>query len=100
MSATPQSIDLTSYVAGTPVASSERLEVRNPYNNQRVGSVTLATRVQTESAIQAGLQGGTALTRYQRSAILDRAATVGGTSRGIRATHHGRVGIVHPRDPI
>ena len=47
MSVTPQSLDLTSYVAGTPIASSERLEVRNPYNNQRVGSVTLATRAQT-----------------------------------------------------
>lgn len=73
MSATPQSLDLTSYVAGNPIASSERLEVRNPYNSQRVGSVTLATRSQTEAAIQAGLQGGASLTRYQRSAILDRA---------------------------
>ena len=73
MSATPQSLDLNSYVAGTPIASSERLEVRNPYSNQRVGSVTLATRAQTEAAIQAGLGGGTPLTRYQRSAILDRA---------------------------
>lgn len=73
MSVTPQSLDLPSYVAGTPIASSERLEVRNPYSNQRVGSVTLATRAQTEAAIQAGLQGGTPLTRYQRSTILDRA---------------------------
>ncbi len=73
MSVTPQSLDLPSYVAGTPIASSERLEVRNPYNNQRVGSVTLATRAQTEAAIQAGLQGGAPLTRYQRSTILDRA---------------------------
>ena len=73
MSVTPQSLDLTSYVAGTPIASSERLEVRNPYSNQRVGSVTLATRAQTEAAIQAGLQGGAPLTRYQRSTILDRA---------------------------
>ena len=44
MSTTPQSLDLTSYVAGTSIASSERLEVRNPYNNHRVGSVTLAMR--------------------------------------------------------
>ena len=28
MSTTPQSLDLTSYVAGTPIASSERLEGR------------------------------------------------------------------------
>lgn len=75
MNSTPaaKSLDLPCYVAGAPVADGERLEVRNPYNNQLVGSVALATRAHTEAAIQAARAGCAPLTRYQRSAILDRA---------------------------
>src|SRR6266487_4255193 len=66
-------LDLPCYVAGAPVTDSERLEVRNPYNNHVVGTVALATGAHTEAAIQAALAGRAALTRWQRSAILDRA---------------------------
>ncbi len=68
-----QSLDLSCYVAGKPVKGGERMEVRNPYNNQPVGSVGLATRADTEAAMQAALASPLTLTRYERSSILDRA---------------------------
>ncbi len=75
MNPTPaaKSLDLPCYVAGAPVADGNRLEIRNPYNNHLVGSVALATHAHTEAAIRAALAGRAALTRWQRSAILDRA---------------------------
>jgi aldehyde dehydrogenase (NAD+) len=75
MNPTPaaKSLDLPCYVAGGPISGGGRLEVRNPYNNQVVGSVALATGAHTEAAIQAALVGGAQLTRWQRSAILERA---------------------------
>jgi len=68
-----QPLELACYVAGRPVEGVDRLEIRNPYNNQPVGRVALATGADTEAAIQAALAGSPALTRHQRSAILDRA---------------------------
>jgi putative phosphonoacetaldehyde dehydrogenase len=68
-----QPLDLACCVAGQPVKAGSRLPIRNPYNNQLVGSVALATRADTEAAVQAALAGGPTLTRYERSAVLDRA---------------------------
>ena len=49
------------------------MQVVNPYTQQPVGSVALATRSDTEAAIEAALAGGPVLTRYQRSTLLERA---------------------------
>ena len=64
---------MTSYVAGTPVQNDSILEVKSPYDNRVVGAVTLANASHVEQAIQAGLKGGKALTRYDRFSILDKA---------------------------
>ena len=64
---------MTSYVAGTPVQNDSILEVKSPYDNRVVGTVTLANASHVEQAIQAGLKGGKALTRYDRFSILDKA---------------------------
>jgi len=66
-------LNLSCYVAGKPVQGRDRLEVHNPFNNLSVGTVALASRADVEAAIQAALAGGKALTRYERSTILDRA---------------------------
>ena len=68
-----KTLDFHCYVAGAPVKDGDRLEIRNPYNNHLVGTVALATRAHTETAIQAALAGRAALTRFQRSEILDHA---------------------------
>ncbi len=62
-----------SYVAGTPIRSDELLEVRNPYNGELVGTVTQATRADTEKAVAEALKGGQKLSRYERHSILDKA---------------------------
>ena len=64
---------MTCYVAGTPVQNDSILEVKSPYDNRVVGAVTLANASHVEQAIQAGLKGGKALTRYDRFSILDKA---------------------------
>ena len=64
---------MTCYVAGTPVQNDSILEVKSPYDNRVVGTVTLANASHVEQAIQAGLKGGKALTRYDRFSILDKA---------------------------
>lgn len=64
--------DLACYVAGKKVIGSKKLCVHNPYDGRLVGTVDLAGRADTETAIQAGLAGSQTLTRYQRSAILER----------------------------
>ena len=62
-----------SYVAGTAIWSEELLEVRNPYNGELAGTVTQATRADTEKAITEALKGGQKLSRYERHSILDKA---------------------------
>ncbi len=66
-------MDLTSYVAGKPVKSSNLLQVKSPYDNRVVGTVTLAGTAETEEAIAAALKGGKKLNRYDRFSILDKA---------------------------
>ena len=67
-------LDLPSYIAGVPFESQDRLEVFNPWNNECVGRVSRITPVQLEEAIRTSLKGGTALTRYERSQILQKTA--------------------------
>lgn len=69
-------MQLHSLVAGKPVESQGQLQVRNPYNNALVGSVSLANRDHVEAAIVAALSTRDALTRFQRHQILDRARTL------------------------
>lgn len=64
---------MTCYVAGVPVQSNAILEVKSPYDNRIVGTVALANASHVEQAIQAGLKGGKALSRYDRFSILDKA---------------------------
>ena len=72
---TPQSapLELFSLVAGRKVESVKTHSVRSPYDQQLVGTVTLATRRDTEAAIAEALACQSTLTRFQRSTILDSA---------------------------
>lgn len=64
--------NLSCYVAGKPIVSSEVLEVRSPYDERLVGTVQLAAAAHAQEAIEAGLKGGVKLTRYQRYSILEK----------------------------
>lgn len=65
-------MNTTSYVAGHPVQSDKILQVKSPYDNHVVGTVTLANHTHVEKAIEAGLKGGKKLSRYDRFSILDK----------------------------
>ena len=67
-----ESNNLSCYIAGKKIESSNSLEVRSPYDNRLVGTVALANASHTEEAIAAGLAGGKKLTRYDRYLILDK----------------------------
>lgn len=73
MSAKNKHMNATSYVAGKPVKSDKLLQVKSPYDNRLVGTVTLANATHAEEAIAAALKGGKKLTRYDRFSILDKA---------------------------
>jgi putative phosphonoacetaldehyde dehydrogenase len=64
--------DLACYVAGKKVAGSQKLSIQHPYDGRLVGKVALASRADTEAAIQAALSHRPTLTRYQRSMILEK----------------------------
>src|SRR5690348_13315902 len=66
------SLNLSCYVAGKPVTSDNVLEVRSPYDNRVVGTVTLAGAKETNEAIEAGLKGGKKMNRYERYSVLDK----------------------------
>jgi len=66
-------IRLTSYVAGQKIASDTLLQVRSPYDNRLVGTVSQANISHTRSAIDAALEGGKKLSRYERYSILEKA---------------------------
>ncbi len=64
---------LTSYVAGLPVTGAAIHEVKSPYDNRVVGTVTIANASHASAAVEAALKGGKKLTRYDRFSILDKA---------------------------
>lgn len=67
------------FVAGEWTGSSEETSITNPYSGDVIDSVPLATPDQVESALQAALEGArtmAALTRFERSQILGRAAAI------------------------
>ncbi len=65
-------IQLRSLVAGSPVAGTDLLTIRSPFDGSVSGTVTLATRADTEAAIAAALGFRDTPTRYQRSEILEK----------------------------
>ncbi|MCX6381998.1 MAG: aldehyde dehydrogenase family protein [Armatimonadetes bacterium] len=65
-------LELSCFVAGEAISSSETLSVINPYNKEVVGIVTIANRTHVEAAIQSALSYRSTLTRYQRYDILMR----------------------------
>jgi putative phosphonoacetaldehyde dehydrogenase len=65
-------LNLPCYVAGEPIETGSVLEVRSPYDNRLVGTVTLANATHAQQAIEAALRGGKKLTRYDRYSILDK----------------------------
>src|SRR5688500_12478861 len=70
---TPITLELPSYIAGRAVAKGERLPVVNPWDGSLVGSVAKIDRAELQVAIEAHRAGGTPLSRYDRSVILNRA---------------------------
>lgn len=64
--------EFPSYIAGEAFRGDDWLEVFNPWNGECVGRVARIGRAQLEKAIQAHLDGGPALTRYERSHILEK----------------------------
>lgn len=66
-------LNLSCYIAGNPVESDKSLEVRSPYDNRLVGTVSLVNTSHTQQAIETALKGGQKLTRYDRYSILEKA---------------------------
>lgn len=65
-------LNLPCYIVGKPISSKNLLEVKSPYDGRLVGTVQLLNASDTENAIQVGLKGGKALTRFERYTILDK----------------------------
>jgi aldehyde dehydrogenase (NAD+) len=66
-------MNLHCHIAGKPVSAGKQLAVRNPYNGQEVGTVTLATHEHVDSAIAAAVGFRGTPSRWQRFTILDKA---------------------------
>lgn len=66
-------IELSCFVAGEARDGDERLEVRNPYNREVVGTVRLAGESDREQAITAALGFSRKISRFDRHQILERA---------------------------
>ena len=64
----------TMRIAGEPVDNPRRIEVRNPWDGSLVGTVPRATVADVRRAFTAARAFTARLTRYERSAILTRAA--------------------------
>ena len=65
--------DYPCYIAGQAVNREDKLSVYNPYNGEVAGTVANLGKTETIEAIETALQGGEALSRYQRYEILDKA---------------------------
>lgn len=65
-------LELSSLVAGRPIAGRGVLTVRSPYDGAIVGTVRLASRADVDAAVAAALSFGRDLSRFQRSEILEK----------------------------
>ena len=66
-------MNLSCYVAGKATASNRQIVIKSPYSGKTVGSVALAGREQTDSAVLSALNQREHLTRFQRAEILEQA---------------------------
>lgn len=64
---------MPAYVAGSPVTHGDRTTVTYPYDGREVGTVTRLDRAGLERAIDLTLAGGTPMTRFERSQVLETA---------------------------
>ena len=79
----------TMRIAGKAVTTDEVVEVRNPYNNQVVGTVPSARPEHVREAFAKARAFKPKLTRYERQQILMRTAEILRDQQGgIRAPHH------------
>ncbi|MES2707056.1 MAG: aldehyde dehydrogenase family protein [Verrucomicrobiota bacterium] len=65
-------LTLPSYLAGTAATGDQWIDVTNPWNNEIVGRAACITREQLDAVIRTHLEPQPALTRYERSRILNR----------------------------
>ena len=63
-------------IGGERVITPRAIEVRNPYNGERVGSTPVASIEQVRRAMEVAHAYRATLSRYERSAILNRAAAL------------------------
>jgi aldehyde dehydrogenase (NAD+) len=66
-------MNLTSYLAGTPILGTPQLTIRCPYDGAVAGHVTQADRQQVEQAVNAAVAFRDTPSRFQRAEVLDRA---------------------------
>ncbi|WP_193210549.1 aldehyde dehydrogenase family protein [Luteolibacter marinus] len=72
-----KTIHLPALVAGRPVETGDKLEVRYPWDGSLTGTVAMAGREHLESAIQAALDpANVPLDRYSRHKVLRKAAAL------------------------
>ena len=65
-------MNLSSLIAGQPVASNGTLRIRNPFNHAEVGSVVLAAHADVDAAVAAAVAFDATPSRFQRSEILEK----------------------------
>jgi aldehyde dehydrogenase (NAD+) len=66
-------MQLSCFLAGKTIPSKESLSVKNPYNGEVVGSVSLATRADADEAVRIASESDLRIPRFARFQILDRA---------------------------
>jgi len=72
---------LPSYLAGVATTGDRWIDVFNPWNNEQVGRVACINGKQIDAVIQTHLKPHEALTRYERSCILNKARELLDTRR-------------------
>jgi aldehyde dehydrogenase (NAD+) len=73
ISSNGSALNLSCYIAGKKIESSNSLTIRSPYDGRVVGTVALSGKKDVDAAIDAGLAGGKFLSRYERYAVIDKA---------------------------
>src|SRR5262245_41338177 len=66
-------MDLPCSIAGKPVTSPRRLEVRSPFSRELVGTVALVGWPEADAAVAAALAAGPPPSRHERHEVLARA---------------------------
>ena len=69
-------IETGSYIAGTAVQGTAILEVKSPYDGRLVGTVNLVSWSEVDEALKISSNYRSALSRYERYSILDKARTL------------------------